>query len=303
LFSVLTWELRRFRASRLFWLQALGFFFLTLFVTWFGRTPENFTVGIRNVSLNGFVAGTSAWGLFQTYPGYVLLLGMLLPFVNADGVSRDVHRRTHELLMSTPVPSWAYVWGRYLTGLVMSLGLAILMLAGILGMGFLLHLTLVDYPAPVIGTVLTLWGSMIVPATVLAGSISFAVGTLLPQQANLARIIVLVGWFIAVVILPTAQSTLPTKYSLPTWYINWDPTSAATARYMLLDHYQPTFEHLSLPSTEAQFQHALLTIENSLPDISAWLVPHLFLAALGLVLVAVAAFTFRRFRGALGSAV
>ncbi len=31
---VMTWEFRRFCASRLFWLQALGFFCFSLFVTW-----------------------------------------------------------------------------------------------------------------------------------------------------------------------------------------------------------------------------------------------------------------------------
>src|SRR5256884_3560350 len=52
-----------------------------------------------------------------------------------DGVTRDLNRRTHELLMTTALPTWAYVWGRYLAGLVMSLGLALLLLASILGMG------------------------------------------------------------------------------------------------------------------------------------------------------------------------
>src|SRR5215469_1308877 len=65
LLSVMAWELRRFRSSRRFWLQALGFFCLVLAVMWYGRMPAQFGVG-DNASV--FVAGTSAWGLLQTLP-------------------------------------------------------------------------------------------------------------------------------------------------------------------------------------------------------------------------------------------
>src|SRR5579884_2188755 len=129
LLSVLAWELRRVLASRLFWLQALGFFVFVLFTLWLGSEPDTFTLF---GSLSGFVAGTSVWGLMSFLAaGLLLLLGMLLPFVNADGVTRDLQRRTHELLMTTALPGRAYVWGRYLVGLLISLGLAMLMLVAI----------------------------------------------------------------------------------------------------------------------------------------------------------------------------
>ncbi len=47
LLSVMAWEMRRFRASRLFWLQALGFFCFLLFIMWASRMPDQFTIGIR----------------------------------------------------------------------------------------------------------------------------------------------------------------------------------------------------------------------------------------------------------------
>src|SRR5690348_6628569 len=98
LLSVLTWELRRVRASRLFWLQALCFFVLVLFVMWVGRQPNQF--GFNTFSV--FVAGTSAWGLLDLLPtGLLVLLVILLPFVTADSVTRDLQRRPHELLMTT----------------------------------------------------------------------------------------------------------------------------------------------------------------------------------------------------------
>ena len=98
LLSVMVWDLRRFLASRLLWLQALGFFGLSSFVIWTQQIPLTLNHAHANVPFFGFVAGTSVWGLLMTLPsGPLMLLGMLLPFVNADGAARDLHRRTHEL--------------------------------------------------------------------------------------------------------------------------------------------------------------------------------------------------------------
>src|SRR5262245_17220922 len=121
LLRVITWEFRRFCASRLFWLQTLGFFCFSLFMTWALHAPENFSTipGESGVELGGFVAGTSALGLLHFFPIAGVLLALILPFVTVDGVTRDLQRRTHELLLTTALPTWAYVWGRYLIGLVM----------------------------------------------------------------------------------------------------------------------------------------------------------------------------------------
>ncbi len=288
---VMAWELRRFRASRLFWLQALGFFCFLLFLTWAQQAPDTFGTAPGNVASSGFVAGTSAWGLLQTLPSALVLLVILLPFVTADGVSRDLSRRTHELLMTTALPTWAYVWGRYLIGLLMSLGLALLLLAAILGMGGLLHLTVPAYPLPQIGAVLLLWVGMVLPATVLVSSLSFALGTLLPRRATLVKIVILLGWIVGAVILPKGLgNTTP-----PAWYVNWDPTSAVTALGML-----PQYSlDLSRVTSQAQLQQLLLTVENKVPDISGWFAPHLLLAGVSLILVLVAALAFKRSRDTL----
>jgi len=292
LLSVMAWELRRFRASRLFWLQSLGFFCLSCFVIWTQQIPLTFNHAHAKVPFFGFLAGTSAWGLLMILPsGTLLLLGMLLPFVNADGVSRDLSRRTHELLLATALPTWAYVWGRYLIGLLLSLGLALLLLAAILGMGGLLHLTVTDYPAPQIGNLLLLWVGMVVPATVLVSSLSFALGTLLPRQATLVKIVILVGWIMGGVVLPRGLgNTTP-----PAWYVNWDPTSAITALGML-PKYSPDLRGVT---STAQLQQLLLTVENKVPDISGWFASHLLLAGVSLVLVLVAALAFKRSRDTL----
>ena len=61
--SVVVWEFQRYRASRLFWYQALGLFAFMLLVTWALHAPEHIGGGVNSggssVQLSGFVAGTS----------------------------------------------------------------------------------------------------------------------------------------------------------------------------------------------------------------------------------------------------
>jgi hypothetical protein len=53
-------------------------------------------------------------------------------------------------------------------------------------------------------------------------------------------------------------------------------------------------------TTPAQAQHIFSTIENMVPNVSSWFVPHLILAVLSPLLVALAVFTFQRFRNTRG---
>jgi ABC-type transport system involved in multi-copper enzyme maturation permease subunit len=290
----MAWEFRRFAASRLFWFQALGLFGFLLLMTWALHAPENISAGVAvggggGEALSGSVAGTSAGGLLHTLPIVLVVLALLLPFVTADGVTRDLSRRTHELLMTTALPTWEYVWGRYLAGLVMSLGLALLLLASILGMGWLLHLTVTDYPAPEIGAVLLLWVGMVLSATVLVSSFGFALSTLLPRLSTLVKVVIMVAWIVGGLVIPLGLGgTAPA-----TWSVNWDPTSGITALGLLpayAVHLGPTI------TNEAQLQQLILTIENKMPDLAGWFAPHLGLSGLSLVLVLIAAFAFKRSR-------
>lgn len=293
LISVISWELRRFYASRLFWLQALGFFCFLLFLTWATQSPEQFGTMHNGVGVSGFVAGTSAWGLLLTLPSSLVLLVLLLPFITADGVTRDLNRHTHELLMTTALPSWAYVWGRYLVGLLISLGLALLMLAAILSMGLLLHLTVQDYPLPQTGALLLLWVGMVLPATILVSSLGFALGTLLPPLSTLVKVTILVGWIMGAMVIPTGfANAVP-----PAWYVTWDPTSAITARGLVSPY--SFSDAASKITSQDQFQQIFLAIENKMPTIGDWFAAHLFLAVASLVLVLIAALAFKRSRDVL----
>jgi ABC-type transport system involved in multi-copper enzyme maturation permease subunit len=297
LVSVLVWDLRRFLTGRRFWLQGLGFFCFVLLLTW--AQSRSFVFSIRSAS--GFVAGTSAWGLLLSLPTIVLLLVLFLPFVNADGVSRDLQRGTHELLMMTPLPTWAYVWGRYLIGLFISLGLAVMLLAALLGVGEVLHWTTAAYPSPQVGTVLLLWAGMVVPATVVVSSLSFALGTLFPRHSTLVKIGILVAWVVGAEVIPLMLYFPLGPNHLPTWYSSWDPTSALTGLVMFAQYNSDAHQQSSAITNTAQFQHLLNTIANKVPDISPWLAPHWIEALLSFSLVVVATFAFRRFRAVFGA--
>lgn len=305
---VMSWELRRFFASRLFWLQALGFFSFCLVMTWVMHAPESFGFGLvasahgaaspgkgGAASLSGFVAGTSARGLLHALPLFLMVLVLFLPFIAVDGVTRDVHRRTHELILTTAVPSRAYVWGRYLISELMSLGLALLLLIAIYGMGWLLHFSIAGYPPPHIGSMLILWAGIVLSATILVTSIGFACGTLYPSKSTLIKVVIMAIWIFVAVASFGSGSQKP-----PAWAMNWDPTSGTTTNGLL------NASSLNLGSlgqrltSEAQLQHALLAFENRLPALSGWYGPHLLLAGLSLVLVVFTALAFKRSHEVLG---
>jgi len=290
---VVTWELRRFLASRLFWFQALGFWGFLLLIIWALHASDQTGTVAGSEQLSAYVAGTSAGGLLRTLPTYLIILALLLPFITADGVTRDVNRRTHELLMTTALPTWAYVLGRYLASLIIGLGLALLLFASILGMGGLLHLTDSTYPLPQPDAVLLLWVGMVLSATILVSSVGFAMSTLWPRLSMLIKAVIMVGWLIGALVIPLSFRDAT---SLPGWYVDWDPTSGITA-LGLLPAYQIGLN--SSITNEAQLLQFILSVENKMPDLAGWFVPHLLLAGFSLVLVLIAAFVFKRSRDVL----
>jgi ABC-type transport system involved in multi-copper enzyme maturation permease subunit len=295
LLGVMAWELRRFRASRLFWFQALGFFGFLLLIIWALHASHQIGTVAGSKQLSAYIAVTSAEGLLRTLPTYLIILALLLPFITADGVTRDVNRRTHELLLTTPLPTWAYVWGRYLAGLIIGLGLALLLFVAILGMGELLHLTDSTYPLPQLDAVLLLWVGMVVSATILVSSVGFAVSTLWPRLSMLVKVVILVAWIVGALVIPTGLGNNTTP---PAWYVNWDPTSAVTALGLLPAYFISLGPSIT---SETQLQQLLLSIENKTPDLAGWFAPHLLLAGLSLVLVLVAALAFKRSRDTFSS--
>jgi hypothetical protein len=133
---------------------------------------------------------------------------------------------------------------------------------------------------------------MVVPATILVSSVGFALSTLLPRRSTLVKVVILVAWLVVARVIPLIRhGDTPTG-----WSVNWDPTSAITARGLLAAYAMnpgPTI------TTEAQLQQFILSVENKAPDLASWFAPHLGLAGVSLVLVLVAALAFKRSRGTL----
>src|SRR5258708_8665218 len=92
---VVTGELRRFLASRLFWFQALGFWGFLLLIIWALHASDQTGTVAGSEQLSAYVAGTSAGGLLRTLPTYLIILPLLLPFITA-------HRLTPNLNHPTP---------------------------------------------------------------------------------------------------------------------------------------------------------------------------------------------------------
>jgi len=131
---------------------------------------------------------------------------------------------------------------------------------------------------------------MVVSATILVSSVGFAMSTLWPRLSMLIKAVIMVGWLIGALVMPLSFHD---ALSLPSWYVNWDPTSGITA-LGLLPAYQVGLSH-SITS-EAQLLQLVLSVENKMPDLAGWFAPHLLLAGLSLLLVLVAALAFKRSR-------
>jgi ABC-type transport system involved in multi-copper enzyme maturation permease subunit len=296
--QVAGWEARRSWAdhsSRRLVLISLGLFLL---IAWLFQHPGMVWFGSGTSGITYQFSGTSAYGMVSLLFPFSFLLALLLPMLSSGGVARDLKHRTHELLMTTPVPTWAYIIGRYLFCLLASVGLALLMLVAILLMGLLLHLTESAYLAPQYDAALSLWVVAILPMSVLISSLSFALGTLLPRHANLAALGVIVAWYLPTLVL----SAIPTSgWQLPLWYKTWEPTNIGMSA-VLSAPYQSGIENImnaSGPPTAADNQHvinALQALEHKMPDLLPWLMPHFVWAGVGLALIVFVAFTFKRFR-------
>lgn len=127
----------------------------------------------------------------------MIFIALCVPFVMTDGAAHDLQARTHEMLMATALPTGPYVWGRFLARLGLTLGLAMVLLVAMLVLAF----WRARETLPNVGALFGLWFLAMVPAIVFLSSIAFALGTLLPQRANLIKVIVIIGWFSSINLL------------------------------------------------------------------------------------------------------
>jgi hypothetical protein len=203
--------------------------------------------------------------------------------------------------MATAIPTWAYVWGRYLVVTALSLFFAVEMLAAILLLITVEHMSIggADYPAAQIGPLLAPWAAMVLPATIFAGGLGFALGTLLFRHATYVKLSIALGWFIWLAALPGIVQGNP---DVPDWLVRWEPTYVGL-RTGFDDLYDSAFHNAVLPlerSGQPISHGQLLTIYHhliyELPETSSWLPAHLIWATGAVGAVGLAAYLFKRYQ-------
>jgi hypothetical protein len=233
-----------------------------------------------------------------------MLLALYLPFLATDGVARDLKRHTHELLMTTAIPSRAYVWGRYLTSLLLSVGLADVMLLALVAVAAMRHLAQPDiYVVPDLPGITALWALIVLPPTVLISSTSFALGTTLPQRTTIVKLAIMLTWFISANITGrTVAQCQDCAFAsgAAVQRAAWDPTSLALQNLQTPTALSQQLAAQTAMLSNAAFLDHLHALEQQVPDMSTWIVPHLVWALAGIGLVALAALAFHRFRNMVG---
>ncbi len=246
LLAVLGWELRRRMLSRSSRILLALLFLFSGFITW--------------VQLfDGGVAFDARWPLFdivQALGDLLWLFLMLVPIIVADAVVRDYKQRVHEIIMTTAVPTWAYVWGRFLAGLCICFLLALPMLVTLLVADLFWNILVGSHPGylvPDMGTVIVFWAVIILPVMLLVSGLSFGLSTLLPRLSGQAKLIILLGWILV------CQG------------------------------------FVSYAGDYAQRMQLARLLASKIPDLSPWLWLLPVYAGLGMVCVGLAAVLFRRF--------
>lgn len=290
--TVVCWELQRFRSTRSTWLIAILVFALACLVELAIGTNTDSQTGASAFGPRTFgIDWLSNYGLFHTLPTFLgMVMALFIPFLCTDAVARDLKRRTHELLMTTSIPSWAYVLGRYLCSLLMSLGVACLMLLSILSVAFIMHQF---RPAglsvpPDLPGILTLWAVLFLPIVLILSSISFSLGTFWSRLSLPFKVALLLVWFLEAPIINRIGSG---KLAV------WDPTTQLVAQGQTTGTVLAQLLQQTQNQSNQIFFAKLYALEQQLPDMSGWIVPRLVWIGLGLVCLILVTVFFRRFSG------
>jgi len=288
---VIYWELRRLAAARSTWIISFIIFALAAAIELIIANASQETISSAAGGRTFWIDWGSDFGLLHTLPIVVGMgLALFTPFLCTDGIARDLKRRTHELLMTTALPSWAYVWGRFFCSLLLSAGMAFLVLLAIIIVNLGRHQIQPDlYLTPDIRGIIVLWAIILLPQSIILCSISFALGTLWPRLSTLIKVALISGWFLT--------GPIMTQFDLTTTYAVWDPTSLAVA--IAQEDTGIVMRQLALQTWNENTQSFLATLharEQLLPDMTPWNTHHWIWIGTSMLLVLLASLLFRRFR-------
>jgi ABC-type transport system involved in multi-copper enzyme maturation permease subunit len=303
LLAVTAWELRRAVSRKGTWVLLVAVLGFSAFLTWNNRMMENVRL---DLIFPIFAHPTSGLGAIM-FQGTILsyLLGLIIPFLATDQVARDYKRRTYELLMATPLPGWAYIFGRYLAGLLLGLAVSLLMLAGVIIMGLLLALDLPlnqykdisfyasqRYPLPNLGALAQGGLALVLPTLLLLYSLSFGVAALLPRRTALVKALFVFSWIMSGFYWIFAGDNSD--------FAAWNPNSVQMV-WKIQALYQADYDRIFAATNGSSFELRLQVarqVEEKLFDIWTWQAPHLLYIGLGLALVGYIAARYQRKRGA-----
>ncbi len=302
LLNVMMWELRYCMARRtnLIFFGEYVFFLLFYLVTK-AQTDLNvfYYEPYRGVAVDGF----SALGVLMGSWLWILLLGLFQLLMITDLVAHDLAARAHELVMSTPTPTWAYIWGRYLAGVCIGLVMSLVLLVAVPLIGYAMHAGLpldqyqhvpgyaqLGYPVPNIGVIVGVWMLFVLPTILLLTAIGFVAGTLLPKYGNVLKLLLGAGWAV--------YMFFGTKvFGLSSVTANWELTTGALQGVLMKQ--AQTLYHSSVNSDTSMLQRVYIVrgIEQRVPDMLPWILPHILYAGVALLCVYYLARSFQRFAG------
>jgi ABC-type transport system involved in multi-copper enzyme maturation permease subunit len=287
--DVAGWEIRRLLASRLnLWLllALAGFFGAIVMFKHEWALPVD---DARHIDI--VLVGGSAFGqMYETVAVLLVFFGMVVPFLTADAVARDQRQRVHEILMTAPVSTATYVWGRFLAAMGSTLAAAIVMAAAAGAANLVIHLSTGSYPAPDLLSFAISSVVLILPAAALIGALSFAAATIFPRLAMAIKLGALLAWVGLDLMVDIGHGLGGFAY--------WTPTSNGTLK-VLLPRLAQTFQGASGALDDAGRTRLATSLQQQLPDLWPWVLPHIALVVIGLGAVALAAARFQRFRNVL----
>lgn len=279
--TVSIWAWRWMAARRRFRVLPAAVLVLSFFVAW----ADSF-----NLNLNAPEAAHlgTYYAFFITSVNQTLLSIVSLA-IAAHLVVEDLDLRAHPLVLSTQVSNHAYVWGRFLAGCVLLVGLSLVAQIGTVGAHLALALSAPEaFDAPPWLAYGLAWIFNAPIHTVFVAAGAFALATPQPRMARAIVIgLVLAWWMISVggltgMVPPAAAAWLPI------------PREIAT---MLYGYYQARYlEALGATTNPQEALQIARAVGRSLPDLRPWLGQLLYPPA-ALALVEVTARSFDRFRG------
>lgn len=258
IWKVTRWELQRAAQLKINWLLPLAVLVGTVGVTLWRREPRTLDGGL-------VVTATTDWGTVMIVPLCMRMLTLLIPFMLPRLVTQDYRLRTHELIMATPVSTSAYIWGRYLSLLIICLSLALLVLGAVTGTLFYLHVAEpTNFPTPDYLTILQLWAIAGLPGLLLVSSICFAFYILVPGLFNFIIVPIVFFWALSI-----ANSFVPLEFA------GWDPTASSAVLVMFQDYFSSYTATLQSSANAGQAGQVLKTIAGQSPNLSFIVLPSL----------------------------